>query len=197
MRLTILCLLVPVLFLSSTRAQNASGVPVFKVTRTESKITFAVEASEAMLGAFDKWDATMAFTSGDPTTAVLDIEIQANSVSTGSDTKNDRLKGNDFFDVKDNPLITFKSTKVQNGPNAFQFEVEGNLTIRGVTKPEKLLLTVSGGTTGGDTITGTMGFHRKDYGMNSGIPFLKFADRVEVTVSLLGKRISGPPMVLR
>jgi hypothetical protein len=38
-----------------------------------------------------------------------------------------------------------------------------------------------------------MAFDRKDYGMNSGIPFIKIANRVEVSVNLRWKRISGPP----
>jgi hypothetical protein len=42
-----------------------------------------------------------------------------------------------------------------------------------------------------------MAFDRKDYGMNSGIPFIKIADRVEVTVALKVKRVSGPPLVLK
>jgi hypothetical protein len=37
-----------------------------------------------------------------------------------------------------------------------------------------------------------MAFDRKQYGMNSGIPFIKIADRVEVDVDLKGKRVSGP-----
>jgi polyisoprenoid-binding protein YceI len=93
-------------------------------------------------------------------------------------------------------LITFKSTKiVQTGPDTF--EVDGNFTIRGVTKPEKLTLTVSGAGTGSGEIKGTMAFDRKDYGMNSGIPFIRIADRVEVTVDLKGKRVSGPPLELK
>ena len=42
-----------------------------------------------------------------------------------------------------------------------------------------------------------MAFDRKDYGMNSGIPFIKIADRVEVTVDLKAKRVSGPPVVFQ
>ena len=150
----------------------------------------------AINGTFDKWDATLTFTSQDVTTGVLDVEIQAASVDTGSGLKNGKLKGEDFFDVNNNPLITFKSSKlVQSGPNTF--EVDGNFTIRGVTKPEKLTLMVSGKGTGSGAINGTMAFDRKNYGMNSGIPFIKIADRVEVTVTLNGKRVSGPPLVFR
>jgi hypothetical protein len=42
-----------------------------------------------------------------------------------------------------------------------------------------------------------MAFDRKDYGMNSGIPFIHIADRVEVTVDLKVKRLSGPPVHLK
>ena len=66
--------------------------------------------------------------------------------------------------------------------------MDGDFTIRGVTRPEKLTLTVSGAGTGSGTIKGTMAFDRKDYGMSSGIPFIKIADRAEVTVDLKVKR---------
>ena len=42
-----------------------------------------------------------------------------------------------------------------------------------------------------------MAFDRKDYGMNKGIPLVKIADRVEVTVNLNAKRVSGPPVVFK
>jgi polyisoprenoid-binding protein YceI len=63
-----------------------------------------------------------------------------------------------------------------------------------VTRAEKLTLTESGGGTGSGTIEGTMAFDRKEYGMNSGIPFIRIADRVEVSVDLKAKRVSGPPL---
>jgi polyisoprenoid-binding protein YceI len=188
----ILCSLASALFPSVSRAQ----APVFEITPVESAVKFDVEASVAIKGTFDKWDASLTFTSPDLATAVLEIKIQAASVETGSGMKNGKLKGKDFFDVTQNPLITFKSTKiVQTGPDTF--EVDGNFTIRGVSKPEKLTLTITGKGTGSGTIKGTMAFDRKNYGMNSGIPFIKIADRVEVSVDLKAKRVSGPPVNLK
>ena len=192
MRLTIVCLLASALIPSPSRAQ----APVFEITPVESSVKFDVEASISIKGVFDKWDATLTFTSPEVSTGVLDLKIQAASVDTGSGMKNRKLKGKDFFDVEHSPLITFHSTKiVQTGPNTF--EVDGDFTIRGVTKPEKLTLTVSGVGTGSGTINGTMAFDRKDYGMNKGIPFVTIANRVEVNVSLKGKRVSGPPLALK
>jgi polyisoprenoid-binding protein YceI len=193
MRLAILCLFAFAVPPSVSQAQ----VPVFKITPEDSSIKFSVKASVAIDGTFDKWNATLTLTSPDATTGVLDVKIQADSVNTGSGMKNGKLKGKDFFDVKQDPLITFLSKKVvQTGPNTF--DVQGDFTIRGVTKPETLTLTVSGTSgSGSGAIKGTMAFDRKDYGMNSGIPFIKVADRVEVTVDLHVKRVSGPPVVLK
>lgn len=175
---------------------SAQEVPVFQITPLESTINFAVKASVPIEGRFDQWSATLTFTSTDVTTAVFDVEIQAASVDTGSNLKNSKLKSSDFFDADNNPLITFKSTKVvQTGPDTF--ELDGNFTIRGVTKAEKLALTVSGRGTGTGQINGTMAFDRKDYGMNSGIPFIKIADRVSVTVTLKATRVAGPPVVFK
>jgi polyisoprenoid-binding protein YceI len=190
--LALLPMFAAVLLPPPTQAQ----VPVFVVTPGTSTIKFNVKASVAIQGNFEKWDATLTFTSPEVTTGVLDIKIQAATVNTGSGMKNDKLKSKDFFDVENNPLITFKSTNiVQTGPTTF--DVPGTFTIRGVSKPETLKLTVSGAGTGTGAITGTMAFDRKQYGMNSGIPFIKIADRVEVSIDLHAKRVSGPPVNLK
>jgi polyisoprenoid-binding protein YceI len=193
MRFAMLCVVAATTLLpASGRAQ----VPVFEVTPVQGVIKFNVKASVPIAGSFEKWSANLTFTSPDVTTAVLDIEIQADSVNTGSGMKDNKLRSKDFFDVKQNPLITFKSTKVaQTGPTTF--DVDGTFTIRGVSKPETLKLVVSGKGTGNGTIIGTMAFDRKDYGMTSGIPFIRIADRVEVDVDLKAQQVSGPRLVYK
>ncbi len=192
MRLAVLCFFAAAVLPSLSQAQ----APVFSISTDDSSVTFYVKASVKLVGTFKKWDSTLTFASTDPTSGVLDIKIQADSVSTGSDMKDGKLKSKDFFDVKQDPLITFKSTKiVQTGPNTY--DLQGDFTIRGVTKPETLTLTVSGQGTGSGEIKGTMAFDRKDYGMTHGIPFVTIADRIEVTVDLKGKRVSGPPLVFK
>ena len=182
-------------FSSVSWAQSPPGVPVFEVTPVDSWIKFHVKSSTTIAGKFDKWGATLTFTSPDETTGVLEIKIDAASVDTGSGLKNSKLKGKDFFDVEQNPSITFKSTKfVRTGHNTY--EVDGDFTIRGVSNPEKLTLTVSGKGTGTGEIKGAMVFNRKNYGMDKGIPFIKIADHVDVNFHLKGKRISGPPLAV-
>jgi polyisoprenoid-binding protein YceI len=194
---TIFRLLVFLLIASTTRAQAPGDVPVFKVTPVKSTIKFAVKASVPIEGSFDKWDATLTFTSNHAEDGVLDVKIQAASVNTGSGMKDGKLKSKDFFDVEQDPLITFHSDKVvQTSPNTF--DIQGKFTIRGVSRPETLSLTLTGTRgSGHGEIKGTMAFDRKEYGMNSGIPFIKIADRVEVTVDLIADRVSGPPLVFK
>ncbi len=192
LRFAVLCFLAA----AALPSFSQDAIPVFAVTPEDSKITFYVKASVDLEGTFDKWDATMRFTSPDVTTGVLDIKIQADSVNTGSGMKDGKLKSKDFFDVTQDPLITFHSDKVvQTGPNTL--DIPGTFTIRGVSKPETLTFTITGKGTGSGEIKGTMAFDRKDYGMNKGIPFIKIADRVEVTVDLKGKRVSGPALVFK
>jgi len=185
--LNILCFLVSALLPSVTRAE----APVFTIVKENSSVTFFVKASVSIKGTFDKWDSTLTLTSPDVTTAVLTIKIQADSVNTGSGMKDGKLKSKDFFNVEQDPLITFVSKKLeQNGPNTFVFT--GDFTIRGVTKTETLAFTLTGQRGVGGTIKGTMSFNRKDFGMNKGIPFVKISDHVDVTVKLKVKKTSGP-----
>ncbi len=191
-RLAVLCLMAS----AALPAFSQQETPVFVITPEESKITFYIKSSVALEGTFDKWEAPLTFKSPDVTTGVLDIKIQADSVNTGSGMKDGKIKGKDFFNVDQDPYITFHSDKiVQTGPTTF--DVPGTFTIRGVSKPETLTFTITGKGTGSGEVKGTMAFDRKDYGMDKGIPFVKIADRVEVTVNLKGKRVSGPPLVFK
>jgi len=196
LKVPLLCLL----FSPMSQTQAPTGVPTFQIDQPpDSKVTFSVKASVPIEGVFDKWDATVKFTSTDVSTGVLDIKVYADSVNTGSGLKDGKLKSKDFFDTKNDPYITFHSDKPkQSGPNTVDFP--GTFTIRGVSKSETLVMTVVsriGAGAGVGEVKGMMAFDRKDYGMNSGIPFIKIADRVEVDVDLKGKRVSGPPIDLK
>jgi len=192
MRFAVLCLAAAALLPPLAQAQG----PIYEITPVDSNIKFFVKASVAIEGKFEKWEATLTFPSTDVTTGVLDIKIQAVSVDTGSGMKDDKLRSKDFFNAKDDPVITFHSDKiVQTGPTTF--DLPGKFTIRGVSKPETLTFSVTGKGTGSGELKGTMAFDRKEFGMNSGIPFIKIADRVEVNVDLKGKRVSGPPLVFK
>jgi polyisoprenoid-binding protein YceI len=167
--------------------------PVFVIVPVSSTVTFQVKASMPLQGRFDKWTSSLTFTSPHVSTGVLEIKIDANSVHTGSGIKDGTLKSDKFFDVKNSPVISFRSTNIsETGPDTFA--VAGNFSIRGVSKPETLILKTIGRGTGAGEINGTMSFNRKNYGMNSGVPFVKIGDSVNVAVHLKVKRVSGPPI---
>lgn len=192
-RFAAVCIMSSGLLAPVSRAQN---VPVSVISKEESSFKFAVKSSIPVSGTFDKWEATITFTSPDVTTAVLDIRIQADSVNTGSGLKDKTMKGKDYFDVKHDPVITFHSTKItQTGP--LTFDVDGDFTIHGVTKSERLTLVLTVEGKNEAEVKGTMFFDRKDYGMDKNIPFVTVADRIEVIDDLKVKKVSGPPLVFK
>ncbi len=192
MRLATLIFFMATLLPTLTPAQG----PTYAITPETSTIQFGVKASVPIEGKFEKWEAAITFPSTDALSGILDIKIYADSVNTGSGMKDDKLRSKDFFNAKEDPYITFKSSKiVQTSPTTF--DVQGTFTIRGVSKPETLNLSVEGKGTGNGEVKGTMAFDRKEFGMNSGIPFIKIADRVEVTVALRYHRTGGPPLVFK
>jgi polyisoprenoid-binding protein YceI len=192
----VLSLLAILLFSSVTPGQSAAEAPVFKITPLASKVTFYVKASVKLEGTFDKWDATLVSTSTDASTGVLDIKIQADSVHTGSESKDKKLKGEKCFDVMKNPYITFHSTKItQTSPDTF--DVEGTFTLRGISKTEALTFTVNrDGGEGTGTIKGLLTINRKDYGLGGGIRFVTIADRVDVTIDFKARRV-GPALLFK
>lgn len=192
MPLRILCALLFAVLPAASYAQ----IPEYAITPQQSMIVFHVKSSVDLTGQFEKWGATLKFSSAAVESGVLDIRIQAASVQTGSHFKDDKLKSKDFFNVSHDPWITFKSTKVVQTSKT-TFDVPGIFTIRGVSRPETLMLTVDRTGTGSGRIQGTMAFDRKDYGMDSNIPFIRIANRVEVDVDLTAKRIGGPAMVFK
>jgi polyisoprenoid-binding protein YceI len=174
---------------------SLAAAPVFSILPDGSSVTFRVKASVPIQGRFDRWKSTLTFTSPEVSTGVLAVNIDAGSVNTGSGVKNRTLTSDQFFDVKNHPAISFRSTKVsQTGPNAFS--VAGNLTIRGVSKPATVVLKTTTNGSGGD-IDGTMTFNRRDFGMNGGVPLVRIADSVDVIVHLKAKRVSGPPVAVK
>ena len=73
----------------------------------------------------------------DPADSKAAVTIEATSVDTRDENRDNHLRTNDFFDVDNHPTWTFVSTSVKpDGPT--EFKVDGDLTIRGVTKPVTL-----------------------------------------------------------
>lgn len=116
----------------------------------------------------------------------LEVSIPVASVTSGNANRDKHLKSADYFASEQFPTITFKSDKLTKNADG-TFTAAGNLTLRGVTKPLSVTLTVSeekqgarGGTVRGVETSFTL--KRSDFGMTSGAPAV--ADEVTLMVSL-------------
>ncbi|HKF47712.1 MAG TPA: YceI family protein [Terracidiphilus sp.] len=178
-------------------AQSTSEAPVYEITPEAGTINFRLTGSIVPGGTFWKWGARLTFTSTDPSSGSLYIKIHAESLDTRNRRDDNRLKQKNGFDVQEHPYVTFQSTEIrQTGPNAFI--VSGTLTFRGITKGQSLTLTFDREGDGRSEVDGMLYFDpRTDVVRNPRAPFVIIADRVEITVDIKGRRVSGPALVFK
>ena len=70
-----------------------------------------------------------------PEDSTLEIEIDANTIDTKDETRDAHMRSDDFFGVEEHPKITFRSTWVRPGDGENEWKVDGDLSIRGNTRP--------------------------------------------------------------
>jgi polyisoprenoid-binding protein YceI len=80
-----------------------------------------------------------------PEESTLEVEIDASSIDTRDETRDAHLRSNDFFGVEEHPTISFRSTAVRRGDGPSAWKVDGDLTIRGVTRPVTVEVEFLGG----------------------------------------------------
>jgi polyisoprenoid-binding protein YceI len=95
-------------------------------------------------GTFHNFDATIEADPEDLTTASIEFSVDLNSVDTRNADRDNHLRSADFFDAENHPKMTFKATKiVKTGEN--EYEITGDLTLRGVTLSETFKAAYEGG----------------------------------------------------
>ena len=117
----------------------------WKMDSAHSEVKFKVKhlVISTVTGSFDKFSATVEGSKPDFSDAVINFEADVDSINTKSDQRDGHLKSADFFDAANHPKITFtsKSLKPVSGD---EYELTGDLSIRGTTKPIKLNVTYNG-----------------------------------------------------
>jgi len=108
----------------------------YKVDPVHSALIFrAKHANVGMFyGRFNAIGGQFTLDEADPTKSSFNFEVQAGSVDTQNEKRDAHLKSPDFFNAKQYPTITFKSTSVKKGEQTNVLEVTGDLTFHGVTK---------------------------------------------------------------
>lgn len=113
----------------------------WKVDASHSKLGFSVThlmVSETE-GRFKLYEGTVSSKSEtDFTDAKIDFSVDVSSINTDDEKRDGHLKGADFFDVEKFPKITFKATSMKPGKIKGTYDLEGDLTMHGVTKKVKL-----------------------------------------------------------
>ena len=129
------------LALTAAMIAPVAAAPVTYVidsTHTFPRITYTHMGLSTQVHRFLNTTGTVVYDQ-DAQTAEVDITIDMDSIETGSETFNGHIKGEDFFDVANHPEATFKSTNV-TFENDAPATIEGDLTIKGITKPVTLTL---------------------------------------------------------
>jgi polyisoprenoid-binding protein YceI len=137
-------------------------------------------------GSFASVDAKFTSAKEDFSDAVIELSADVNSISTGNEQRNNHLKSPDFFDAAKFGTLSFKSTGFKKVSDK-TYQLTGNLTLHGVTKPVTLTATYNGTivnpmnkkTIAGFKVTGTI--KRTDFGIATSFPAAALSD--EVTLS--------------
>ncbi len=187
------CILFPLAAFSL--AAQTSPDPARAVMKSDSKIEFHASATFAKVtGVFHSWDINLKMPTDKFDDASLDLQLEAESVSTGSGLRDKEVKGKNFFDVKQYPQIHFVSKTItpDGGPDPTKFLMNAELTLRGITQLVSVALTVGPSEKGHQFIDGEFTFNRRDFGMTHNAPLNKVANNVQVQFHLHVANASAP-----
>ena len=149
----------------------ATAAPVaYKIDKGHSEVGFKVRHFFSKTpGRFNDFGGTIMLDEKNPAASSVDVTIQTASINTGNERRDTHLRTDDFFSVEKFPVMTFKSTKITPVEGS-KYKVDGDLTLRGVTKPVTLDAELVGmgslgqmGSRAG--FQATTSVNRKDYGV--------------------------------
>jgi polyisoprenoid-binding protein YceI len=158
--------------MTSTTTDFTALTGTYAIDAVHSRFGFV--ARHAMVtkvrGSFNEFEGTTTIDGADPSKSTVQVTLKVDSVDTRNAQRDGHLKTNDFLDIEKFPEITFVSTSIEHdGGNDFQ--VTGDLTIKGVTKSVTLPLEYQGTAKdpyGNDRIgfEGSLVISRSDYGVS-------------------------------
>ena len=143
-------------------------------------------------GRFGQWTGSLSLDEKDPSASRLEVEIDAASIDTREPARDTHLRSADFFDVEKYPRLTFKSTSIKEAAEG-HYEVQGDLTLHGITKPVVLEVEHAGrindpygGVRAGFSAKGSL--HRKDFGLNWNKAIeaggVAVGDKIEISIEI-------------
>ena len=183
--------------MSSTAVEIPGYVAgTWAIDPVHSEVSFTVKHMmvSKVRGRFDTFEGTIV-TVDDPLASTVTASVDLSSVNTGQEQRDAHIRSADFFEVEKHPFMTFASTRVR--PDGDSFLLDGDLTLKGVTKPVTFKLDVNG--FGPDAYGGTrVGFSatteisRGEFGVNfngpiPGVPGgVAVSDKVTINLEIEG-----------
>ena len=170
-----------VLFFTYAVAQNT-----FTPVDAGSKVHFTIKNFAIKTGGdFSGLRGNINFDPSKPSTASFVVTIDAATIDTESEMRDEHLKEDEYFDVVKYPLISFKSTRVTPSSNAGRYYMFGELTIKGVTRPVEFgfSATAKGG---GYLFDGEFRINRLDYKV--GEKSISLQDNVDIHLKVFAKK---------
>lgn len=153
----------------------AAALPAAEVQidKSHTKVEFSVThlTITDVTGRFDDFSGTGTFDEKTGLLSAMTVKIKTASINTNDEKRDEHLRSADFFDAGKNPEITFVLTKPVTLVKGGTAQLQGNLTMRGVTKPITLTMTYRGSvkdpwgnTKAGFALTGKV--NRKDHNVS-------------------------------
>ena len=185
-RATTALLLLALAPLAMASKSNIAAKETFNIDSVHSTAIFRVQHLGAgnFYGRFNELEGTIDWDAEDGPS--FDVSIKIESVDSGNEALDKHLKNADFFDAKQFPTMTFKSTGAKKmGDN---WKVTGEMTMHGVTKPVEVDMEFVGRADvgRGDRVgfETTFTIKRSDFGMNWGVENGALGDATKIIVSL-------------
>lgn len=171
------------------------AVTKWNIDPAHSSIEFTVRhlMISKVKGTFKSFSADLEGDPDDYTTAKISFEIDAASIDTKNEQRDQHLRSTDFFDVDNHPKITFVSKKIEK-KNDNEYLLTGDVTMRGVTKEETFTVHFGGimkdpmgaGEKAGFQVEGVL--RRSDYGLTWNVPLetggVLVSDEVNISLDL-------------
>jgi polyisoprenoid-binding protein YceI len=166
----------------------AASAQKWSVDKAHAKMTFTVThlLMSEVDGVFKSFDASITSSKEDFSDAVFELSADLKQVTTNNEMRDGHLQKADMFDTEKFPTLTFKSTGIKN-VGGKKYALTGNLTMKGVTKPVTLDLTLVGTGTNrqgkklvGFKATGVV--KRTDFGVGA-MPSAVVSEEVELRAS--------------
>ena len=125
---------------STELTRNVNGVTLpttgtFVLDKSHTQVGFVARhlMVSKVRGRFTDYEGTIVV-ADDPAASSVEVIIQAASINTNDEGRDNHVRTNDFLSVDQFPTLTFRSTKVDLGSNG-DWKVNGDMTVRGVTRP--------------------------------------------------------------